>query len=77
MGDGAEEPPFSPQARIGEVESRRHPVRLVAGMEVHGDEVAARSAAYIFGENTAGGNWRIGFLMPARYSGAWLPVTRS
>lgn len=110
MRSGTEEPPFTVIAQQGEVEIRRYAPRLVAEIEVTGDEVSARSqafrplAAFIFGENQAGerigmtapvaqsgerigmtapvaqsgreGTWRIGFLMPARYTEATLPRPR-
>lgn len=114
MRDGTEEPPFTVIARLGDVEIRRYPARLVAEIEVAGDEVSARGAAfrplaaYIFGENVTGerigmtapvaqagerigmtapvsqentqagggGQWRVAFFMPARYSEATLPRPR-
>jgi hypothetical protein len=68
MRSGTEEPPFTVIARQGEVEIRRYAPRLIAEMEVTGDEESARSAAfrplaaYIFGENTA--SERIGMTAP-------------
>lgn len=106
-----EEPAFTLFDRAGEVELRRYAPRLIAEVEVAGEELAARNrgfrplAAFIFGENAraerigmtapvtqAGGErigmttpvaqrggegrWVIGFLMPARYTLATLPVPR-
>ena len=54
-----EEPAFTVLARLGEAEIRHYGARLVAEVEVVGDEQAARNqgfrplAAYIFGENRA------------------------
>ncbi|MBX9748665.1 MAG: heme-binding protein [Roseococcus sp.] len=79
MRSGTEEPPFTIIARVGEVEIRRYPARLVAEMEVTGDEVSARSAAfrplaaYIFGENTAGE--RIGMTAPVAQQGERIGMT--
>jgi hypothetical protein len=116
-----EEPPFSVIERLGQAEIRRYGPRLLAEVEVEGDEQAARNqgfrplAAYIFGENRSAerigmtapvvqqggpqpagerigmtapvvqqgvvqqgeaGRWRIGFLMPARYTRETLPLPR-
>lgn len=79
MRSGTEEPPFSHEARIGEIEIRRYPGRLLAEMRVPGDELAARSAAfrplaaYIFGENIAGE--RIGMTAPVAQSGERIGMT--
>lgn len=83
MRDGTEEPPFTVIARLGsplgEVEIRRYPSRLVAEMEVAGDEVGARSAAfrplaaYIFGENDS--SERIGMTAPVEQRGERIGMT--
>jgi hypothetical protein len=83
MRDGTEEPPFTVIGRLalpsGEVEIRRYAPRLVAEMEVTGDEVSARSAAfrplaaYIFGENLAGE--RIGMTAPVAQQGEQIGMT--
>jgi hypothetical protein len=79
MRDGTEEPPFTVIARLGEVEIRRYPARLIAEMEVTGDEQSARStafrplAAYIFGENTA--SERIGMTAPVAQAGERIGMT--
>ncbi|MEI6160759.1 MAG: heme-binding protein [Roseococcus sp.] len=79
MRSGTEEPPFTLVTRIGEVEIRRYPGRLVAEIEVTGDEVSARSAAfrplaaYIFGENLAGE--RIGMTAPVEQQGERIGMT--
>jgi DNA gyrase inhibitor GyrI len=79
MRSGTEEPPFTVLARLGEVEIRRYPPRLIAEMEVPGDEVAARNAAfrplaaYIFGENQA--NERIGMTAPVAQAGERIGMT--
>jgi hypothetical protein len=85
MRDGTEEPPFTVIARLGDVEIRRYAPRLVAEMEVTGEEQGARSAAfrplaaYIFGENQAGE--RIGMTAPVAQQGERIgmtaPVTQS
>ncbi len=79
MRDGTEEPPFTVIARLGEVEIRRYPARLIAEMDVTGDEQSARSAAfrplaaYIFGENTA--SERIGMTAPVAQAGERIGMT--
>ncbi len=79
MRDGTEEPPFTVIARLGEVEIRRYPARLIAEMDVTGDEQNARSAAfrplaaYIFGENTA--SERIGMTAPVAQAGERIGMT--
>lgn len=79
MRSGTEEPPFTLLARIGEVEIRRYAPRLVAEIEVGGDEVSARSAAfrplaaYIFGENATAE--RIGMTAPVAQSGERIGMT--
>lgn len=79
MRDSTEEPPHTVIARLGEVEIRRYPARLVAEMEVAGDEVSARGAAfrplaaYIFGENDAAE--RIGMTAPVAQSGERIGMT--
>ena len=79
MRDGTEEPPFTVIGRLGEVEIRRYAPRLIAEMEVTGDEVSARSAAfrplaaYIFGENLAGE--RIGMTAPVAQQGERIGMT--
>lgn len=83
MRSGTEEPPFTVIARLGgpsgQVEIRRYPPRLIAEMEVTGDEVSARSAAfrplaaYIFGENAA--SERIGMTAPVAQAGERIGMT--
>lgn len=79
MRSGTEEPPFTLLAQLGEVEIRRYAPRLVAEIEVGGDEVSARGAAfrplaaYIFGENTAGE--RIGMTAPVAQAGERIGMT--
>ncbi len=83
MRDGTEEPPFTVIGRLGpslgDVEIRRYPPRLVAEMEVTGEEQSARSAAfrplaaYIFGENLAGE--RIGMTAPVAQQGERIGMT--
>ncbi|UPY38524.1 heme-binding protein [Sediminicoccus sp. KRV36] len=74
MRSGTEEPPFTIIGQIGEVEIRRYAPRLVAEIEVAGDEASARNAAfrplaaYIFGENVTGE--RIGMTAPVAQAGA-------
>lgn len=56
---GTEEPPYTVDTRLGEIEVRTYGPRLAAETFVEGDEEAARNegfrrlAAYIFGGNTA------------------------
>lgn len=79
MRSGTEEPPFTLVARIGEVEIRRYAPRLVAEIEVGGDEVSARSAAFrplaafIFGENSTAE--RIGMTAPVAQAGERIGMT--
>jgi hypothetical protein len=79
MRSGTEEPPFTLLVQLGEVEIRRYAPRLVAEIEVSGDEVSARSAAfrplaaYIFGENEAGE--RIGMTAPVAQAGERIGMT--
>lgn len=79
MRSGTEEPPFTVIAQFGAVEVRRYAPRLVAEIEVTGDPVSARSAAfrplaaYIFGENLAGE--RIGMTAPVAQSGERIGMT--
>ena len=75
MRTGTEEPTFTVIAQVADgVEIRRYAPRLIAEMEVAGDESAARSAAfrplaaYIFGENQAAE--RIGMTAPVAQSGS-------
>ena len=78
---GTEEPPFEVVDRLGEVEIRRYPARLIAEIEVQAaDARAARSAgfpplaAYIFGSNSPGE--RIGMTAPvAQESGERIGMT--
>lgn len=79
MRSGTEEPPFTIVSRVGEVEIRRYPARLIAEMDAPGDEASARSAAfrplaaYIFGENLAGE--RIGMTAPVAQAGERIGMT--
>lgn len=73
MRSGTEEPAFT-IVSAGQVEIRRYAPRLVAEIEVEGDEAAARNqafrplAAYIFGENEAAE--RIGMTAPVAQAGS-------
>jgi hypothetical protein len=79
MRSGTEEPPFTVIAQLGALEIRRYAPRLVAEIEVTGDEVSARNqafrplAAYIFGENLTGE--RIGMTAPVAQAGERIGMT--
>jgi hypothetical protein len=70
----AEEPGFESLGHVGEVELRRYSPRLLAEIEMGGDEEAARNAgfrplaAYIFGANAE--RERIGMTAPVAQQGA-------
>lgn len=57
--NGTEEPPFTVERRVGDVEIRRYGARIAAETTIDADEEAARTegfrrlARYIFGGNTA------------------------